>query len=225
MRPQLAQLSSQHNQYTLLLAQMHTHQGCRLFSYNINGKASRHFTYADLINCGVTAQQHHIENLPLQPDTWRALSLLATQILDPIVDQFGPLSLTYGFCSPELARKIAKNRNPHIAPKLDQHCSHEVNQNQKLICDRLGAACDFTVIDNPAGTAVDMQQVAAWICENLKFDRLYYYGKDRPLHISIGPQMNQFLQTMKTNADTGHRVPSKKGRSEVAIAVIGQVDY
>ena len=112
---------------------MNVHDGFWLFTYNINGKASRFFTYADLINCGATALEHNIENLPLQPDTWRALSLLATQILDPIVDQFGPISLTYGFCSPELVRKIAKNRNPHIAPKLDQHCSHELNQNQKII--------------------------------------------------------------------------------------------
>ncbi|MBB1317143.1 hypothetical protein H5123_05760 [Shewanella sp. SR43-4] len=196
-----------------------------MFTYNINGKASRFFTYADLINCGTTAIEHQIENLPLQPDTWRALSLLATQILDPIVDQFGPIALTYGFCSPELVRKIAKNRNPHIAPKLDQHCSHELNQNQKIICDRLGAACDFTLVSNKDDKPIDMQLVAQWMCENLKFDRLYYYGKHRPIHISIGPQMNQFIQTMKTNADTGHRVPSKKGRNETAIAVIRQVDY
>ncbi|MBB1322025.1 hypothetical protein [Shewanella sp. SR43-8] len=196
-----------------------------MFTYNINGKASRFFTYADLINCGTTAIEHQIENLPLQPDTWRALSLLATQILDPIVDQFGPIALTYGFCSPELVRKIAKNRNPHIAPKLDQHCSHELNQNQKIICDRLGAACDFTLVSNKDDKPIDMQLVAQWMCENLKFDRLYYYGKHRPIHISIGPQMNQFIQTMKTNADTGHRVPSKKGRNETAISVIQQVDY
>lgn len=200
-----------------------------MFTYNINGKASRFFTYAELINCGATALEHQIENLPLQADSWRALSLLATQILDPIVEQFGPLSLSYGFCSPELVRKIAKNRNPHIAPKLDQHCSHELNQKQKVICDRLGAACDFTLLNPPINSLtnrpIDMQQVAQWMCENLKFDRLYYYGKDRPLHISIGPKMNQFIQTMKTNADTGHRVPSKKGRDETAIAVIQQVDY
>ncbi|WP_372944203.1 hypothetical protein [Shewanella sp.] len=196
-----------------------------MFTYNINGKASRHFTYANLINCSSTAQLHQIENLPQQPDTWRALSALATKLLDPIVDRFGPITLTYGFCSPELARLIAKNPNPHIAPQLDQHCSHETNKNQKIICDRLGAACDFTLLNSPAGTPIDMQQVAAWICEHLKFDRLYYYGKDRPLHISIGPQMNQFIQTMKTNADTGHRVPSKKGRGLTAISVIKQVDY
>jgi hypothetical protein len=204
-----------------------------LFTYNINGKASRFFSYADLINCGATASEHHIDNQPVQADSWRALSALATQILDPIVDKFGPISLTYGFCSPELARKIAKNRNPHIAPKLDQHCSHELNQKQTIICDRLGAACDFALLApltqqpiNPlSNTRVDMQQVALWICENLKFDRLYYYGKNRPLHISIGPQMNQFLQTMKTNPDTGHRVPSKKGRGSVAVEIIQQVDY
>jgi hypothetical protein len=204
-----------------------------LFTYNINGKASRFFSYADLINCGATVSEHHINNQPEQADSWRALSLLATQILDPIVENFGPITLTYGFCSPQLARKIAKNRNPHIAPKLDQHCSHELNQKQTIICDRLGAACDFALLApltqqpiNPlSNTQVDMQQVAVWICENLKFDRLYYYGKNRPLHISIGPQMNQFLQTMKTNLDTGHRVPSKKGRGSVALEIIQQVDY
>jgi hypothetical protein len=37
-----------------------------LFTYNINGKASRYFTYAALINCGSTAIEHQIENLPLQ---------------------------------------------------------------------------------------------------------------------------------------------------------------
>lgn len=205
-------------------------QGCQLFSYNINGKAGRHFTYADLINCGSTAQLHQLENLPKQPDTWRALSALATRLLDPIVDQFGPITLTYGFCSPELARLIAKNPNPHIAPQLDQHCAHELNNKQALICTRLGAACDFilpAIAQQPQlkTHAITMQHVALWICENLKFDRLYYYGKHRPLHLSFGPQHNQFLQTMKTNPETSHRVPSKKGRGPTAINVIKQVDY
>ncbi|WP_350996470.1 hypothetical protein [Shewanella sp. TB7-MNA-CIBAN-0143] len=183
--------------------------------------ASDHFTYTDLIQCGDTVIGHRLQNLPKQSESWKALSALATYVLDPIVDQFGPITLTYGFCSPELARLIAKNVNPHIAPHLDQHCAHELNTKQYLICKRLGAACDFPINN----TAISMQHVALWICQNLQFDRLYYYGKDRPLHISFGPEQNQFIQTMKTNADTGHRVPSKKGRDDLAITVIQQVDY
>jgi hypothetical protein len=30
--------------------------------------------------------------------------------------------------------------------------------------------------------------VARFIVERLPFDRLYIYGSDRPLHVSVGPQ-------------------------------------
>ena len=32
-----------------------------------------------------------------------------------------------------------------------------------------------------------MREVADWIIENLPFDRLYFYGSDRPIHVSFGP--------------------------------------
>jgi hypothetical protein len=47
-----------------------------------------------------------------------------------------------------------------------------------MICSRGGAACDLLVEDE------DMEQVADWIIANLPFDRLYFYGPDRPVHVS-----------------------------------------
>lgn len=84
------------------------------------------------------------------------------------------IRLTYGFCSPELSRKIPGR----IAPKLDQHAACEWNRKGEPICSRLGAAADFIVEDE------DMAEVARWIMANLPYDRLYYYGKDRPIHLS-----------------------------------------
>ncbi|MCS6258435.1 hypothetical protein G3479_04030 [Shewanella baltica] len=189
--------------------------------HSLNDKASHHFTFRDLIECGDTALALKLFEEPKQAETWSALSQLATQILDPVVEQFGPITLTYGFCSPALARKIAKNRHPHIAPSLDQHCSHEVNQNQKIICERRGAASDFTVNDK----SFNMQQVGVWICRNLTFDRLYYYGKTSPIHISYGPDMNQFVQLMKSNLSTNQRVPFLKGRMNKATHIIEHVMF
>ncbi|MCC4832814.1 hypothetical protein LMH66_09235 [Shewanella sp. 10N.7] len=188
---------------------------------HLKTKASNHFSFEHLILSGETLANSQIDNLPKQAETWKALSELATKILDPLYEQFGPLELTYGFCSPQLARLIAKNKNPHIAPSLDQHCSHEVNRNQKVICNRLGAACDFFIQDK----SVDMQIVAKWISQNLKFDRMYYYGKNAPIHISYGPEMNQFLQLMKTHDATKHRSPSFKGRGDKVIQLIDEVSY
>jgi len=65
-----------------------------------------------------------------------------------------------------------------IAPALDQHAAHERNRHGQPVCPRLGAAVDFIVEDE------DMAEVARWIMANLPFDRLYFYGSERPLHVS-----------------------------------------
>ncbi|ABV87622.1 hypothetical protein [Shewanella pealeana] len=182
---------------------------------------SQHFLFENLIICGETATPSKIANIPQQEETWSALQQLAVHLLDPIVEQFGSITLTYGFSSPELARAISKNKNPHIAPNLDQHASHELNSKGNLICPRLGAAVDFFVDAMPE----QMDEVVLWIAKNLKFDRIYYYGKSRPLHISYGPEMNQFVQLMNTNQVTGRRTPGKRAIGDNALSLLKQLDY
>ena len=181
---------------------------------------SANFTYRHLTQCSETAATRKIANVPQQEASWLALQALAINLLDPIVEQFGPITLTYGFCSPELARAINKNDNPHISPNLDQHACHELNSKGKLICHRLGAAVDFTADEMPN----QMDAVALWIAKNLAFDRLYYYGKSRPLHISYGPEMNQFVQLMNTNKVTGRRTPGRRAIGNKAIQLLKQLN-
>jgi DNA phosphorothioation-associated putative methyltransferase len=144
---------------------------------DLDEKCGLNFRFRDFIECGETQQRLNLSNLPSSPDTYNALFQLATQILDPVIDYFGGINLTYGFCSGELSKHIKER----VEPSLDQHASHEKKKNGKLICERLGAACDFIVEDE------DMREVADWIIENLPYDRLYFYGSDRPLHVSFGP--------------------------------------
>ena len=143
---------------------------------------SRHFSYQQLICCGETWQHTQLANLPEQPASWQALAVLASTILDPVVDQFGPIELSFGFCSAALARLIRHNPQPRIAPALDQHASHELNSKGQPICSRLGAAVDFY------SHKVSSAELARFIVEALPFDRLYYYGAERPLHVSVGPE-------------------------------------
>ena len=159
---------------------------------DIDTACGENYFYRDFIECGETQKNSGIENLPKNPDSYTALREMAQGSLDPIIDYFGPIELTFGFCSPELAKLIPGR----IAPKLDQHAAYELNQNSKIICSRLGAAVDFFVEDE------DMMEVARWIDENLIFDRMYFYGQERPLHISIGPEMLQQVTLM---------LPDKKG--------------
>lgn len=135
------------------------------------------FTYRDFVECGETQLKLGCTNIPKLPETFNALHGLATRLLDPLIDYFGAIKLTYGFCSHELGKHIKER----VAPKLDQHAAEERKPEGSLICNRRGAACDFFVEDE------DMREVADWAVKNLPFDRLYFYGSDRPVHISWSP--------------------------------------
>lgn len=173
---------------------------------DLHAPCGRYFKYCDLIECGETQAQTKIPNLPKDPDSYTALHELATKILDPVIEYFGMIKLTFGFCSPELAKHI-KSR---IAPELDQHACHEKNRRDRIICGRGGAAVDFLVEHE------DMKEVADWIISNLPFDRLYIYEANRPIHVSFGPDNSRSAYLMIKNA-SGARIPRpyRLGRSEV----------
>jgi DNA phosphorothioation-associated putative methyltransferase len=154
---------------------------------DLNALCGRYLTYRDLIECGETQEKENIQNLPKNPDSYTALYELALNILDPVIEYFGMIKLTYGFCSTELAKHIPGR----IAPKLDQHAAHEKKKSGEFICDRLGAAIDF-IVENE-----DMLEVAEWVASNTRFDRLYYYGTTRPIHVSYSPNYSRTFVSMR----------------------------
>jgi DNA phosphorothioation-associated putative methyltransferase len=163
---------------------------------------SERFTFRDLIECGDTWRKTKIDNSPKAPESYNALADLARYILDPVVDYFGGIKLTYGFCSTALGKSIVKG----VASALDQHAAFERKRTGKLVCNRGGASVDFIVEDE------NMAEVADWISNNLPFDRLYFYGKDRPIHISYGPEHKRDFIVVREHA--GRRVPSAPRRSD-----------
>jgi DNA phosphorothioation-associated putative methyltransferase len=165
---------------------------------DIDAPCGRYLTYRNLIECGETQAKTKQDNLPKQADSFTALFDLASEVLDPIIEYFGMIKLTYGFCSPELSRKI----NSRIAPKLDQHAAHEINRLGRQVCKRLGAAVDFIIEDE------DMLDVAKWIVDtNINFDRMYIYGPEKPIHISYGPEMKKQITIMSFNIKTQTLIP------------------
>ena len=164
---------------------------------NLDERCGRFLTYRNLIECGETQASTGLANLPKTAESYTALFDLATEILDPVIEYFGGIELTYGFCSLELARQIFAR----TAPELDQHAAHERKRSGAHICPRLGAAVDFLVRDE------DMREVAEWIIANLPFDRLYFYGNDRPIHVSYTQGGERQAIEMKVRTPSGKRVP------------------
>jgi len=153
---------------------------------DLDDPCGRYLTFRQLIHCGETQEATGLPNLPKQVESYNALLDLATHVLDPMIEYFGMIRLTYGFCSPELARKIPGR----IDPKRDQHAAHELNRRGRAVCERLGAAVDFIVDDE------SMLEVAQWVVANTPFDRLYFYGDDKPIHVSVGPNHDRQIVRM-----------------------------
>ena len=170
---------------------------------NINDKCSKYFSYIDFIECSDTQKKVQIDNSPKELKTYEAISYLATTIMDPIFDQFGQPQITYGLCSHNLQKHIKKS----VAPSLDQHAGSERNSKGNLICPREGFAVDFK-IEN-----ITTDHVARYIVEHLEFDRLYFYGIDRPVHVSANSEAPKRAIVVFNNLENvrtpKHITPSK----------------
>ena len=144
---------------------------------NLDEPAGEHFTFRDLCEVGETWERLRIDNAPSEQGTYDAMRRLTKELLDPLTHALGRPTLTYGFASADLNRHI-KSR---IAPALDQHGGHDLKRSGALICDRLGQAVDLHIPGRASS------EVAQFIVYHTPFDRLYFYGDDRPLHVSVGP--------------------------------------
>ena len=162
----------------------------------LDDRCGRYLCFRDLVGCCDTQLRLSISNSPKQLVSYDALKGLAINVLDAVIDYFRVIRLTYGFASQELSKAITGR----IDPRRGQHAAHELNRLGNPICQRLGAAADFIVDDE------DMLEVAQWVVANTPFDRVYFYGGDRPIHVSYGLNHDRQIVIMKPSID-GRLVP------------------
>ncbi|MDO6566506.1 hypothetical protein Q4561_05510 [Alteromonas sp. 1_MG-2023] len=191
----------------------------RSYLYSIPSEYSLldHPSGKELINWHTNKHSFEQSNKPIAEDSRAALESMVHQILMPLKRQLGTPSITYGFTSFALKSYVQKFSSSGTAPSLDQHSAYEKNSAGKQICSRGGAACDFYIKGVPTSDIVRL------IVNQFNFDRIYYYGDDRPLHVSIhltDPQ--QHLQLMNVS-ENGRRYPSKRAYGEQAKQLAEQI--
>ena len=152
-----------------------------------------------------------VDNSPQTKASQGSVIALIKDVLLPVERNFGEVKITYGFVSADLNRYIQKNSSSGTCPSIDQHSSSELNKNDNPICKREGLACDFFVV----GFEENMNLIVEFIVNNLMFDKIYHYGNNRPLHVSVSNQPMKHLQLMN-NSDKGRRIPGKKAFGDKA---------
>lgn len=155
-------------------------------------KISKSLTIKDFCTVTKTYQlfQDFINPYPQEEKTLDWIRQLGDKVIKPIEKKFGAsnFALTYGFCAKGLLTFL-RTTNPktgkpfgRIYEKVDQHMGEELNRNGKPYCKHPGIACDFYI------KGVSSKDVLAWLLidSNIPYDSIYYYGEDRPIHISYG---------------------------------------
>mgnify|MGYP000517389115 CR=1 FL=1 len=177
------------------------------FLYKLHDKQLllKHPIANQLLNWYQVKHPISIDNSPKEVESINSTLMLIEAILLPISKEFGDIKITYGFVSSELNRYIQKNSSSGTYPSIDQHAASELNNSNNHICKRHGLACDFIV----NGYEDKMDKVMLFIVNNLGFDKIYYYGNDRPLHVSVGIDSERHLQVMNVS-DKGRRIPGRK---------------
>jgi hypothetical protein len=52
-----------------------------------------------------------------------------------------------------------------------------------------------------------MLEVAQWIGANTNFDRIYFYGNECPLHVSVGPESSKQVTLMLQSKSSNQKIP------------------
>lgn len=165
----------------------------------------------DLLNWHKDKHNFHQLNEPILDSSKMALERLVDEILLPINRMLGKPTITYGFTSLPLKKLIQKASPSGTAPTLDQHSSYETNSAGTQICSRGGAACDFYIEGLPTS------DIVRFITQKLNYDRIYYYGNNRSLHVSIHLiDPLKHLQVM-SESENGRRYPGKKAFGDQAV--------
>ncbi|MDT0628066.1 hypothetical protein [Alteromonas sp. W364] len=163
-----------------------------------------------LINWFRNKHDIDIDNNPQNQESITALELMISDILIPLETAFGSFNITNGFVSSKLKLFIGKYSPAGTAPQLDQHSASEANKAGKLICERGGSACDI-IFDK-----VPSSEVVRYIVKRLNYDRIYFYGDQRPIHVSVSKEPIQHLQVMK-ESNNGRRFPAQRAFKNEAI--------
>jgi len=146
-----------------------------------------------------------LDNTPKASESILSTIMMVERVLLPISKELGDINITYGFVSSELNKYIQKNSSSGTYPSIDQHSASELNNYNNHICKRHGLACDFTV----NGYEKQMDKVMLFIVNNLNFDKVYFYGNEKPIHVSVGNESEKHLQVMNVS-DKGRRIPGRK---------------
>lgn len=139
-------------------------------------RLSRAFIFRDMLHSEVSAV-HRVPNVPSDPAlAIRVGKHLCEELLEPLIDHFGPVSILSGYRSPELNA---------LCNRLQCGCASNERNRAGHIWDlpdkngNIGAMASVVIAahDPEAGKPIDWQSIAKWVHQNLPYHSLRFHRR------------------------------------------------
>ena len=139
----------------------------------------RNFLYTEIGNF------HGRPNLPENPDLAIAAGTrLAEEILEPLVETFGPLDIRSGYRSPTLNHFGATQVKPQKCARNEANRAHHI-WDQRDAKGRMGACVSLAIPWFAAqyNEGRDWRDLAWWLFDHLAFQEVYFFPRNAAFNI------------------------------------------
>jgi hypothetical protein len=148
-------------------------------------RLSTYFAFRDFLGSEV-GNFHGISNVPDNPDLAIAAGqALAENLLDPLVETFGPIDIRSAYRSPELNHFGATQAKPQKCAANDKNRAGHI-WDQRDAAGRMGACASVSIpwFARRYADGRDWRDLAWWLWDHLDFHEVWFFPKTAAFNLT-----------------------------------------
>lgn len=148
-------------------------------------RLSRYFAFRDFLHSEI-GDLYQISNIPNDPDlALMAGRQLAVELLDPLVETFGPIDIRSGYRAPQLNDFGSKHVRPQKCSSNEKNYAGHI-WDQKDAAGRMGACVSVSIpwFAERYAAGRDWRDLAWWLWDHLPFHEVYFFPKTAAFNLT-----------------------------------------
>lgn len=148
-------------------------------------RLSKYFAFRDFLGSEI-ANFHHISNIPDNPALAIAAGrALAENLLDPLVETFGPIDIRSAYRAPDLNQFGATQARPQKCAANDKNRAGHI-WDQRDRAGRMGACASVSIpwFARRYAQGQDWRDLAWWLWDHLDFHEVYFFPKTAAFNLT-----------------------------------------
>lgn len=148
-------------------------------------RLSKYFAFRDFLGSEI-ANFHQISNIPDDPTLAIAAGrALAENLLDPLVETFGPIDIRSAYRAPDLNHFGATQARPQKCAANDKNRAGHI-WDQRDSAGRMGACTSVSIpwFARRYAAGRDWRDLAWWLWDHLDFHEVYFFPKTAAFNLT-----------------------------------------